>query len=103
MSAPPPAPPPPAGPPPPGRLRLWWLLAAGLAVGLALLATNHLLRATAAFGGTLAGSALLRAVLPARIVGALAVRRRWLDVLLLLLAAAAILTAGFTLDLAPLS
>ncbi len=96
----------PARPPEPpvaGRLGLWWVLAAGLVVGLVLVATTHLLRATAAFGGTLLLAAVIRAVLPTGKVGAIAVRSKWLDVLILVLGAAAVTAAGFTLNLAPLS
>ncbi len=89
--------------PPAGSLRWWWLLAAGMVVALAFVATTHLLRATGAFGATLVLAAVVRAVVPGRAVGALAVRSRWLDVLLLLAAGVAVLVAGFTLNLAPLS
>jgi hypothetical protein len=89
--------------PPAGSLRWWWLLAAGMVVALVFVATTHLLRATAVFGGTLVLAGVVRAVVPGRAVGALAVRSRWLDVLLLLAAGVAVLVAGFTLNLAPLS
>lgn len=85
-----------------GRLRWWWVLSAGLAVALYLMGTTHLLRGTAMMGGTLVLAALIRLVLPSEAAGALAVRSKWLDVLLLVVAAAAVLVAGFTLNLLPL-
>ena len=85
-----------------GRLRWWWLLAAGLAGSLVLMSTTHLLRGTAAMGGTLLLVALIRLVLPKEAAGAIAVRSKWLDILMLVLAAAAVLGVGFTLNLLPL-
>ncbi len=86
-----------------GALRWWWLLAAGLVVSLVLMASTHLLRGTAVMGGTLLLAAAIRLVLPSRAVGAIAVRSKWLDILILVAAAAAVLGVGFTLNLLPLS
>ena len=94
--------PPRSATPSPGRLRWWWLLSAGLAVALYLMGSTHLLRGTAAMGGTLLLAALIRLILPSQAAGALAVRSKWLDILLLVVAAGAVLVAGFTLNLSPL-
>ncbi len=83
------------------RLGLWWVVAAGLAVGVAFGATGHPLRATAAFAGTCLGAGLLRAVLPKRILGALVVRRRFIDAGILLLLGVAIGVVGRSMNLNP--
>lgn len=85
-----------------GRLRWWWLLAAGIVVALVLMSSTHLLRGTAVMGGTLLLVAAIRLVLPTRAAGAIAVRSKWLDVLILVAAAVAVLGVGFTLNLLPL-
>ncbi len=85
-----------------GRLRWWWLLAAGIVGSLVLMASTHLLRGTAVMGGTLLLVAGVRLVLPAKAAGAIAVRSKWLDILLLVAAAVAVLVVGFTLNLLPL-
>lgn len=77
----------------------WFLLAAGLVIALLFVATDHILRATLALGGSLLGAAGLRAVLPERAAGGLRVRGRLLDVLVLAGLGIAVLVSGFTLDL----
>lgn len=81
------------------HLGLWWVLAAGLLVAFAFVATDHLLRGTVVMGATLGVSAVLRAVAPTERAGGLVVRRRWLDVLILVALGLAIVVSGFTLDL----
>lgn len=92
-----PAPPPPRA----DRLGLWWLLAAGLAVGVAFGATGHPLRATAAFAGTCLGAGVLRALLPVRVLGSLVVRSRWIDVGILILLGLAVGVVGRSMNLNP--
>lgn len=86
-------------PPRRGRLALWWLVAAGTAVGLVFAATDHMWRATAAFSASLTLAAVVRLLAPAEVAGGIAVRRRHIDVLILLVLAVAIAISGFTLDL----
>lgn len=83
------------------RLGLWWLLAAGLAVAVALGASGHPLRATAAFAGTCLGTGVLRAVLPKAVLGALVVRRRWVDATILIALGIAVGVVGRSMNLHP--
>jgi hypothetical protein len=87
--------------PPADRLGLWWLVAAGLLVAVALGATGHPLRATFAFAGTCLGAGALRALLPKRILGALVVRRRWVDATILIVLGLAIGIIGRSMNLNP--
>ena len=80
-------------------LRAWWLPVAGLMVALAFVATDHMLRAGAAFGGSMLLAAALRAFLPESLAGGLVVRQRWLDVAMLVIGGVAVLLSAFTLDL----
>ena len=80
-------------------LRAWWLPVAGLVVALAFVATDHMLRAGASFGGSMLLAAGLRAVLPESLAGGLVVRQRWLDVAMLTLGGIVVLASAFTLDL----
>ncbi len=82
-------------------LAAWWLIAAGLVVGMLFFYTDHVLRATLACGGSLVLAAALRVALPESRAGGIVVRNRWVDVATLLLLAAAVLVSGFTLDLGP--
>jgi hypothetical protein len=81
------------------RLALWWLLAAGVAGGLAFAWTDHMLRATAALAGSLALAAVARALAPTEVAGGLVVRSRWLDVAVLLTLAVTVGALGLSLDL----
>jgi hypothetical protein len=83
------------------RLGLWWLLAAGLSIAVGLGATGHPLRATAAFAGTCLGAGILRATLPQGILGALVVRRRWVDATILIVLGLAIGIVGRSMNLNP--
>lgn len=65
------------------------LLAAG--TGVAIMSTGHWRRGSFAFGAAVVGAAVLRAVLPPRLAGLLAVRKRWFDVLVTLAAGVAIM------------
>lgn len=86
-------------PPPVGRLRLWWVVAAGVVAALVLAATDHMLRATVVLSGSLLVGALVRALATAHWTGGLQVRRRHTDVIILLVLAVAVAISGFTLDL----
>lgn len=84
-----------------GRLGLWWVVAAGLAVGVAVVVTGHVLRGGFTMVLTLLVAGLLRLFLPADRVGALAVRSRTYDVVVLLVLAAAMAVILSSLDLRP--
>lgn len=86
-------------PPPVGRLALWWLVAGSFAGGVVWAVTDHLLRATLTMGGALVLGALLRLTVPDRAAGGLVNRGKAVDIVILLLLAAALLAAGFALDL----
>ncbi len=58
------------------------LIAAG--TGVIIMSTGHWRRGSFAFGAAVVGAGLLRAVLPPRLAGLLAVRKRWFDVLVTL-------------------
>jgi len=75
----------------------WLLLATGTAVAVGLVVSGHLVPGANVLGGTLALTALLRAVLPVRLSGAIAARSRLVDVLMLAAAAAAALVLAATL------
>ncbi|MBK9475212.1 MAG: DUF3017 domain-containing protein [Tetrasphaera sp.] len=80
-------------------LRGWWAVAAGLLVGFAFAVTDHMWRATASFSGSLLLAALLRWFAPPEVAGGLVVRRRAIDVLVLLVLAVGVAVSGFTLNL----
>jgi DUF3017 family protein len=67
----------------------------GVAAGLAVVATNHFRRGSMLIAASVFIGALARLVLPESQVGMLAVRRRWLDVLLLTAAAVGITLVAF--------
>ncbi|WP_353081421.1 DUF3017 domain-containing protein [Tessaracoccus lapidicaptus] len=72
-----------------------WPLAAALsivAVGAGFAAFGHWRRASLLIGGALLLAAMLRLVLPMTMAGLLVVRRRWIDVAVLALLGAAVLT-----------
>lgn len=79
----------------------WWVIAAGIVVGLLFVLTDHVLRATAVFGATLVLAAVLRVVLSPGQAGGLVVRSRVLDAVTLVVLAALVLLSGFTLDMTP--
>ncbi len=80
-----------------GGLGLWWLVAAGAATGLGMVALAGALRPGGlVLAGSLAVAAALRLVVPQPRGGGLEVRRRMVDVGLLLLLAAGVVVA-FTL------
>lgn len=80
-------------------LGAWWLGLLGLGGAGLLLVTDSLRAYGLAVGGTLAVLAVLRAVLPDRHCGGLAVRGRWVDVVTLVLLGAAIALLSTTLRL----
>ena len=61
-----------------------------LATGVVVMATGHWRRASVIIASATAMAAILRLVLPARVAGLLVVRRRWIDVTVLLLMAVGI-------------
>ena len=77
-----------------------WVVAAGVAVAMLFVLTDHMLRATTTFGGTLALAALLRLTLSEDRIGGLAVRGRWVDAITLMVLSGAVLASGFAVDLA---
>ena len=81
-------------------LAAWWVIFAGLVVGLFFVLTDHMLRATVSLGAALLLAALLRVTLPGTKVGGIAVRGPFVDVVILVLLGVAVLVSGFTLDLA---
>lgn len=100
----------PATPPPPrsadrGRARpavpRWFgrlpygLVLCGVAAGLAVVATNHFRRGSMLIAASVFIGALARLLLPESQVGMLAVRRRWLDVLLMTATAVGITLVAF--------
>ena len=80
-------------------LAAWWVVAAGVAVGMLFLATDHVLRATLCFGGSLLLAAVLRVTLPGSKAGGIAVRGPLVDLVILVGLGVAVLVTGFTLDL----
>ncbi|GAA1899326.1 DUF3017 domain-containing protein [Lapillicoccus jejuensis] len=74
----------------------WWLVALGLLAGLVLVLVGPVRQGGYVVAGSVALGAVLRAVLPSPRGGGLEVRSRGTDVVLLLLVAAALVTA-FTL------
>jgi hypothetical protein len=67
----------------------------GVGAGLAVVATNHFRRGSMLIAASVFIGALARLLLPESQVGMLAVRRRWLDVLLMALAAVGITLVAF--------
>jgi Protein of unknown function (DUF3017) len=67
----------------------------GVAAGLAVVATNHFRRGSMLIAAAVFIGALARLLLPESQVGMLAVRRRWLDVLLMTTAAVGITLVAF--------
>ena len=67
----------------------------GVAAGLAVVATNHFRRGSMLIAAAVFIGALARLLLPESQVGMLAVRRRWLDVLLMTAAAVGITLVAF--------
>lgn len=59
------------------------LVLCGVALGLAVVATNHFRRGSVLIAASVFAGALARLLLPERLAGMLAVRRRWVDVLFL--------------------
>lgn len=82
-------------------LAAWWVIAAGIVVGLLFVLSDHVLRATAVIGATLVLAALLRIVLAPDRAGGLVVRSRALDALTLVVLAVLVVVSGFTLDMSP--
>lgn len=80
-------------------LAAWWLIFAGLVVGLLFVLTDHMLRATLTLGASLLLAAVLRLALPGSKAGGIAVRGPLVDVVLLVVLGIAVLVSGFTLDL----
>jgi hypothetical protein len=77
-----------------GRLPYAFVLC-GVTAGLAVVATNHFRRGSMLIAASVFIGALARLLLPESQVGMLAVRRRWLDVLLMTTAAVGITLVAF--------
>lgn len=71
------------------------LVLCGVAAGLGVVATGHFRRGSVLIAAAVFAGALARLLLPERLVGLLAVRRRWVDVLLMTVAAAGITFVAF--------
>ncbi len=82
-------------------LGVWWILAAGLILGLVLVADDHLRRGGYVMAGALVLAAVLRLVLPKAAAGSLAVRSRGTDVVVMLALAAVLATVVSVLDMRP--
>ncbi|MCO5999196.1 DUF3017 domain-containing protein [Actinoallomurus rhizosphaericola] len=67
----------------------------GVAAGLAVVATNHFRRGSMLIAASVFIGALARLVLPESQTGMLAVRRRWVDVLLMTAAAVGVTLVAF--------
>ncbi|WP_435199882.1 DUF3017 domain-containing protein [Janibacter sp. GS2] len=80
-------------------LAAWWLIAAGIVVGMLFLLTDHVLRATVTCAATLLLAAVLRLALPGSKAGGIAVRGPLVDTVTLVVLALAVLASGFSLDL----
>jgi hypothetical protein len=73
----------------------WWVVLAGVAVALVLIALGHVVGGGVVMAGTFGLGALLRAVVPSRRVGGLVVRSRAFDTITMLtLATACLLLAA---------
>lgn len=91
--------------------RPWWQLVLGqwplavvllgVSVGLAWVGLTHWKRGSFTIGSAFLLGAALRAFLPADRVGLLGVRRRWVDVVCLLLAGAGIVTLALVVPPQP--
>lgn len=84
------------------HLGAWWLLAAGLAVAMGFVATDHMWRATAMLSLSLLLAGVLRLTLPTQAAGGLVVRRPVLDAVTLISLGVVVAVSGFTLDLTAL-
>lgn len=84
-------------------LNAWWVLAAGMVLSLAFVATDHMWRATGTMSLTLVVAAVLRVALPTEKAGGLIVRRTVLDVVTLVGLAVIVAVIGFNLDLTALT
>lgn len=67
----------------------------GVAAGLAVVGTGHFRRGSVLIAAAVLIGALARLVMPPSQVGLLAVRRRWVDVLLMVSAAGAMMIVAF--------
>ncbi|GAA4606760.1 hypothetical protein GCM10023195_24820 [Actinoallomurus liliacearum] len=67
----------------------------GVAAGLAVVATNHFRRGSMLIAASVFIGALARLVLPESQTGMLAVRRRWVDVMLMTVAAVGVTLVAF--------
>ena len=82
-------------------LGIWWVLAAGLVVGLILVWDDHLRRGGYAMAASLVLAAVLRLVLPKAAAGSLVVRSRVADVVVMLALAAVLASVVSVLDMRP--
>lgn len=94
----------PARPPRPATPRLvgpWLLMVLGTLAAIVAVTGDHVRAGGYLLGASLATAALLRATLPPRVAGAVVVRSRTTDVLLLAGGAVAAVVLASTLNLAP--
>lgn len=86
------------GDPATGPLRAQWPVVVVLVIfiiGMAIAATGHWRRAALLMGGATGLGGLLRLFLPQRICGLLSVRRRWIDVVMMIGMGAAMCVLAF--------
>lgn len=83
------------------RLGMWWLAAAAVCAGVAVIALDRLRLGGYILAGALALGALLRLLLPAALSGGLVVRSRVADVATMTVLAALLALATAVLDLRP--
>lgn len=86
-------------PPAIANLATWWLVAAGVVAGIGWAVTDHMLRASVTLACACFLGAGMRALLPDDLAGGLVARRRWLDVVTLVVLGLAVGIAGGVLDL----
>ncbi|MGA4509010.1 DUF3017 domain-containing protein [Propionibacteriaceae bacterium G1746] len=87
-----------------GRLRNQWpllLVLVAMGASCVVMATGHWRRGAFAFGSAVVLAGLLRMVLPSRRAGLLALRARWFDTVLLLVAGAALLALTLVVPPSP--
>ena len=78
---------------------LWWALALGVLIGLAVMTAGHIQLGGDVLALALGVSAVGRLVLPARVIGALVVRSALMDALILTALAAAVVACVHQLRL----
>lgn len=80
---------------------MWWFLAVGSVIGVLVMVFGSLRTGGYVLAGFLIVTAMGRAVLPGSAAGGVAIRSRWVDVLFLLIAAAAVIGIFAAVRLTP--